>query len=223
MKKSLKSVFWGLIILIVGTLFLGNTLNWWSVNIFFKGWWTFFIIIPSLLGFFKRGMLMTSVIGMTIGGLLFFACRNVISWGEVAQMIFPIVLMVVGISFICKPLINKSLRKKIEKSGNEEYIAIFSSTENKEISEFNGGTCTAIFGGITLDLREAEIKKDTIIDCVCVFGEADILLPEGVNVDTSGIPLFGGIENKNAKSKEKGKGPTVIINYICVFSGIEIK
>ena len=35
--KSKSSMFWGLILIVVGVLFLGNNLNWWDINIFFDG------------------------------------------------------------------------------------------------------------------------------------------------------------------------------------------
>lgn len=220
MRKDKRSIFWGIIIILVGALFLGNTCGWWNVNIFFEGWWTLFIIVPSLLGIFKKGMFVTSVLGILLGSLLLLASQDVIAWTKVLKMFFPILIIIIGISFLFKPALNKKLRKKFQKKGSLEYLALFASSEEIINSDFNGATCTAIFGTLSLDLNKANIKEDVIIDCISVFGGIDFNVPDDVKIVTSGTPLFGGIENKKIDDEESKK--TIYINYICAFSGIKI-
>lgn len=217
MNEKTESVIWGLILLAVGVIFLGNSLDVWHLDIFFKGWWTLFIIIPSFIGLFRRGTIISSTLGLTFGCLLFCAAQDIIEWSMVGKTFFPIILIVIGLSIIFKRQ-NKKVR--IDK-GDNEYVAVFSSTTEKVTKEFNGGECVGIFGGVELDLSECKIDKDVVIECVTVFGGIDIRVPKNVNVKTSGVPIFGGIENKLTSEEEKK--PTVYINYVCVFAGIDIK
>ena len=48
------------------------------------------------------------------------------------------------------------------------------------------------FGDLDLDLREAEIDNPrTVVTVLAAFGNVDLYVPEGVNVEVSGITLFG--------------------------------
>ncbi len=47
--KNLESIVIGLILIAIGVIIGLNTLNITDINIFFDGWWTLFIIIPSII------------------------------------------------------------------------------------------------------------------------------------------------------------------------------
>lgn len=220
MKKN-SNIVWGIIILLIGIIFLGNNFDFWNINIFFDGWWTLFIIIPSFYALFKKEWL-SSILGIFIGLLLLLACQDLIQWHVVGKAFLPIILIVVGISLICKPksnLTKNNTKNTNTKNSSDSYIGVFSSNENKVSTNFDGTSIVAIFGGVELDLRDAKIDKDVVIDVVSIFGGADIFLPDNVSVKISGIPLFGGVENKH---KDK-KGSTVYINYTAIFGGIDLK
>jgi hypothetical protein len=51
---------------------------------------------------------------------------------------------------------------------------------------------TSVFGDLDLDLREATIDQPpTAVPVFAVFGSADIYVPEGVDVDVSGLTILG--------------------------------
>ncbi len=219
MNKNKESIFWGLLIIIVGIIFLGNSLEVWNIDIFFDGWWTLFIIIPSFIGLFKRGSFFSSTLGLVIGVLLLLAAQDFLEWSMVGKIFIPILLIMVGLSFIFKP--DYKYKKKKNNDNQKDYIGIFSSCEEKIVQNFDGANCVAVFGGVDLDLRDIEIKEDIVIECVSVFGGIDIKVPDNVIIKTSGVPIFGGIENKSHGSKDKN-AKTIYINYVCVFAGIDI-
>ena len=45
--KNVKPIVWGIAIIALGVIFGGNALGLFELNVFFDGWWTLFIIIPS--------------------------------------------------------------------------------------------------------------------------------------------------------------------------------
>lgn len=218
MKKE-KSLIWGIILVIVGLLYLGNNLVLWKVNIFFTGWWTLFIIIPSAISLFQRENTMSSVLGIIIGVLLLLATRDYIAWSMVGKVFIPFVIITIGVSLIFKPKM-----KYIKKNNKDvpEYIRVFSGSEERINDEFKGASCVVVFGGIELDLTNAKITEDIIIDCVAIFGGIDIKLPDNVILKTEGISILGGASNKYS-SKDKAKSPTIFINHVSIFGGTEIK
>ncbi len=204
----MKSKLLGFVIVIIGILFLGNSLELWNANLFFEGWWTLFIIVPSLISILKREWF-SGTLGLSIGMFLLLAANDIVDW----SLIGPLFIIFVGLAIV---LAEKPKDFKVAKS---EYLAIFSGSENKIVGEFKGTEATTIFGGIDLDLRKAVIKSDVVIKCSCLFGGIDILVPENVKVTVKGTPIFGGIEN----SCENNDGNTITIDCLCVFGGISVK
>ena len=48
MKKA-GNILWGIVLIVIGVIFALNALDITSIDIFFDGWWTLFIIIPSFM------------------------------------------------------------------------------------------------------------------------------------------------------------------------------
>ena len=85
---------------------------------------------------------------------------------------------------------------------------------------------TACFSGEHVNLRGMELKNGTVISeditlkLTAVFGGIDVFAPENANIKTAGSSFLGGCENKTVHIEG---GPTVTIEYTCVFGEIEIK
>lgn len=55
MEKNYSKLLWGLVVLAVGVIFIGNVLELWYIDVFFPGWWTMFMIIPALVLILRDG------------------------------------------------------------------------------------------------------------------------------------------------------------------------
>ena len=51
--KRINSFVWGLALLAVSAVLTLNAFEITNIEIFFAGWWTLFIIVPSLVGLFN--------------------------------------------------------------------------------------------------------------------------------------------------------------------------
>ena len=61
MKKN-KSILWGIIFIAAGVIWALSALDIVKVNIFFDGWWTLFIIVPSAISLFTSSEKFSSAI-----------------------------------------------------------------------------------------------------------------------------------------------------------------
>lgn len=213
---SKTKYFWGIILIIVGILFLGNNLSWWHFNLFFDGWWSLFIIIPSIYGLFKKESFSSSIISLAIGILLLLAAQDIITWGMIWKLLVPFVIIVIGFSMIFGVKREKVITDKEAK----KYVSIFSGVEEKITDTVKDFKALSIFGEIELDLRKAKIKKDLVIDAVTIFGGIDLKIPDNVKVKITGTPIFGGVENKTVGNSDAKI--TIYLNYVCIFGGIDI-
>lgn len=226
--KKFGNVLWGIVLIAIGVIFGLNALGLASINIFFKGWWTLFIIIPSFIGLFRNDSKIWSFIWLIIGIALLLCAQNILSFRIIGKLIFPFILVMIGISIIFKDTIDKKVGEKIRKLNTnkgefEEFCATFGEQKsNFSGQEFNGANLDAVFGSVELDLSNAIIKKDQVINANAIFGGIEIRIPTGVNIKVKSTPIFGGVSNK-AKVDYNESLPTLYINGTALFGGVEIK
>lgn len=223
--KRINSIVWGLALLAVSAVLILNAFEITSIEIFFDGWWTLFIIVPSLVGLFNGHDKTANIIGLLIGTFLFLACQNIIDFDNMWKLIAPVIIAVIGIKMIFGGIgINRGFIKSIEAKGDDikTASAVFTGQDIVVDNEtFRGTEITAVFGGIKCDLRNAIFEGDTVINACCIFGGADIFLPDNVNIKVNSNSFFGGIDNKKHQNLNDNQY-TVYLNGTCIFGGVEV-
>lgn len=222
----MSNLLWGIVLVVLGIIFGLNALDITNINIFFRGWWCFIIIIPSFIGLFKSKERMSNVIGLIIGILLFLSCRNIISFDIVWKLLVPIILVLVGLSLIFKDAISGKVKEEIkkldkEKDDNEHYATFSGQRLDYSKEEFVGTELNAVFGLITCDLRETKIKKDVVIKTSSIFGGINIIVPKDINVKVTSTSIFGGVGDERRYKCKDGK-ITLYIDATCMFGGVDI-
>lgn len=224
MKTS--NILWGIVLIAIGVILGLNALDITNINIFFEGWWTLIIIVPCFIDLFKNESKTGNIIGILIGIFLLLACRDIVSFSIIWKLVLPVILVLIGLSFIFKDVFNKEIKKEIKrlnKSDNKEYCSTFSSQDiDLSNEEFTGCTLTSVFGGIECDLRKAKIKEDVVINATSIFGGITLYVPEDVNIKINSTAIFGGI-NDERKDKTKDGKRTIYLNGTSLFGGIDIK
>ena len=225
MRNKISNILWGLLLIALGVAFAGSVVGLWHFTIFFRGWWTLFIIVPCLINMIRRGIHIANTIGLLVGVMLLLAAQGVLSGLMIGKLIFPLILVIIGFGIIFRDLFGRRI-KRIEglNSGAEmDYTAIFSAQKVQFPPQpFEGANITAIFGGVDLDLRGAVISHDIVINATSVFGGSDIFVPSNVKVVVSSLPIFGGVSNKSINSKD-ADAPTVYVKATCIVGGVDIK
>ncbi len=225
MKKA-SNILWGLLFIMIGIVWILNVTGIIDVNLFFRGWWTLFIIIPSIFSIVEKPKDTTGYIFLVIGLILLALARDLISFVLIAKIILPLVLIFIGISIIFKDVFTGKVSKKIneiDKDGMEIYSATFSDNKVKlSKDEFKNAKLDATFGSVTLDLSECDITKDGVITASAIFAGVDIIVPQDVNVKIKSTGIFGGTDNK-AKNKNDENRKTLYIDSFALFGGVEIK
>ena len=227
--KKVSSIMWGLVLIAIGVILGGNALGWFNIDVFFDGWWTLFIIVPCFIGLItKPSEWLGHLIGILVGVCLLLACQNVIGFDMLWKLLLPGIVILIGLSIIFKNICSQKFDKAVAKlndkfNKDDESGAVFGGVNiNMSGKEFKGKNLNAIFGGLKLDLREAKIKEDVIINATAVFGGIEIYVPDNVAVETKSNSFFGGVSNKK-KDAPKTKAPTVYVSGMALFGGIEVK
>lgn len=219
---KIKNVLWGIIFIVVGIIMGLNALNFTDINLFFDGWWTFIIIIPSFIDLFDSKNRKGSLIGLIIGISLYLMCINIISIKLIANLIIPFILIALGFSIIFNSNLNNKIRKQMKNLNidtEEEYYSIFSNRNINLTKDISGCNLNSIFGGLTCNIKDTKVTKDIIINATSVFGSIKLIVPDEVDVKVISTPIFGSISNK---IKRKDSKYCVFVKGFALFGDIEI-
>lgn len=225
MKKT-SNILWGLIFIALGIIWGVNTLGIAKINIFFEGWWTLFIIVPSILEIIKKPKDIGNYIFLLLGVVLLLAARDIISFSVILKLIFPVTFVCIGLSIMFKGTKNSKVEEKIQNintDGSELYVATFSENRVKlQGDEFKNAKLEAIFGSVYCDISNCQITEDKVIKASAIFGSVDIKVPQDVNVKIKSTGIFGGTSNRTKNTNTEGK-PTVYIDSLALFGGVEVE
>ncbi|MGN0164143.1 MAG: LiaF transmembrane domain-containing protein [Candidatus Ornithomonoglobus sp.] len=224
--RKINSIVWGIALLAVSAVLILNIFQITDIEIFFDGWWTLFIIVPSLIGLFTGHDKTADIIGLLIGIFLLLACQDILDFDMLWKLIVPVIIAVIGIKMIFSGIgRNRGFVKSIETNSNNMKIAFaaFSGQDiNFDNEIFKGAELTSVFGGIKCDLRNAVFESDTVINVCSIFGGMDILLPEHVNIKVNSNSVLGGIDSKKHQNSNDNQY-TVHLNGTCIFGGVDVK
>ena len=108
----------------------------------------------------------------------------------------------------------------------EKLITVFSQTRRRGRWRLRGnrlGTYT-VFGQAELDLRHIATGEDVIeISGSCVFGQLQVIVPEGVEVDFSGFSMFTAQDVRLAPVPRVPGTPEIRVHVTTWFSNVEVK
>ena len=97
MKNNTRHVL-GLLLVVLGIVFLLVRLGVIPVNLFFDGWWTFLLIIPAVYSMFKQGVTTGNAVLLAIG-IFFFLEEN--GWNFKGFFV-PAIVIVFGVVLLLK-------------------------------------------------------------------------------------------------------------------------
>lgn len=140
---------------------------------------------------------------------------------------WPLIIIFVGVMMIVRGThhhrdISSPIAESSDANSYIKAIAILAGFKRKNNSQdFKGGELTAIMGGLEIDLRDASIKGEAIIDIFAMMGGVEIRVPEDWLIIIEGFPFMGGFEDKTRAPKESTK--RLVIKGTAIMGGVEIK
>ena len=183
------------------------------------GWWPAVIVVAGLMALWANPQhWMMPLVVTGAGVVLLLRSTGVVDSLAVAG---PVLLMLVGLLVIFGRGVN---RRVVATADRVNSFNVFSGSEIASHSDhFEGGSVGALFGGAEIDLRHAQPAPGAELDVFVAFGGAEVKVPEGWQVVTHGMPIFGGFENVTAKEPIPAGAPVLDINATVIFGGLEVK
>ena len=225
-QNNQSRIFWGLLLIVLGGLFLFAQMDWWSFgNVVGRFWPVIFI----LLGI---SMLISSNlknVGSGVFFILFGTFFLLVKWNvihSIGRYIWPLAIIGAGLWILFRPAFRRDKKKIPEMSGDDLVLnQVFSGSVRKvESQNFRGGRADVVFGSAEIDLRSARLAggQATLVLSV-VFGGIEVVVPREWQVVLEGTPVLGSIESHKAATPDAQKTGTLLIKGSAVFGSIEVK
>lgn len=232
--KKDKLPIMGLFLIGLGFVFLLNRMDfiphfWMSIIIS----WQSLLIFIGLLNLLKSHDRFPGIILILVGSI-FLLPKLINVPFEVRQFAWPIVLMAIGVvillksrSFIPSNIFNSN-RDNYTNHDRIEEVAIFGGGKRIITSKnLKGGRVSAIFGGLELDLTEADIDGDiAVLEVSCIFGGVGIVVNPEWDVQVQVASILGGFDDKRKLYKRDANlisKKRLIIKGSVIFGGGEVK
>ena len=209
----------GLAAVAIGSLLLLRNLHVISFDYWgelWGGFLSFLLILVGCIILVKRSRWIWGLLFLSAGATIGLRALHIVDvnfW----QIVWPILFIAVG-SAVLFSLVKDG---KISKTKAKHMAAAWSGQSEKVEGKYTGETVSSVFGGVDLDLRQADIKDGAVIEVFVLFGGVDIIAPNDVVVKNEATAIFGGIDDKTNPGAKAKK--TLYIRGECFFGGIELK
>lgn len=222
-------VILGLLVIGMGVLFLLDNLDILDFRHAIGFWPLAFIVAGSiaLFGDGPRSGNYTGAVLIGVGVLMILGRMGFlyISWG----MVWPLALIALGGLMLFRTLGPGRVPRPAGIDAGAanadsvvDVVAILGGVERRIGSaDFRGGEITAVMGGCALDLREASIVKEAVLNVFTIWGGINIKVPPDWTVVWAGTALMGGFAEKTSRAPDNGK--RLVIRGYAIMGGVEVR
>jgi hypothetical protein len=229
-NRASSQVVLGLLVVGMGILFLLDNLDILNFR-HAIGFWPLVFIVGGCVALFgngtRSGRSSNFMGGVLIAiGLLMIVSRMgyfYISWGT----LWPLVMIALGGLVLYRSLGPGRVAREGAVAGESpdnvvDIVAVLGGFERRVGSQdFRGGEITAVMGGCALDLRDASIVKEAVINVFTIWGGINIKVPPDWTVVLNGTPVMGGFAEKTVRPPDASK--RLVITGYAIMGGVEVR
>jgi predicted membrane protein len=227
-RPNAGRVFWGLILIIIGALFLFERFGWEDVGDILSTYWPVIFILIGI------SILIGSGLRRPLGGLFFILFGVFFLLWEldilthnVWHYLWPAAIILVGLWLILKPAFRaRGGGVPVVKESDIDLTCIFSGQERKiQTAQFKGGRMTALFGGCEVDFTGAGLEGGkATVEATAIFGGVEIVVPRDWHVVIDGTPILGGVSDERRQPVAAAEAKaTLYVKGTAIFGGISVK
>jgi len=177
-------------------------------------WWPVAVIGLGLAAMWSQRRISLGPVILVFLGVALLAGQ--LQWTG-KDLFWPAVLVVSGLAVLA------GLRHRRRPSHGDSLVVLGGAKTVDRSEHFTYADVAAVFGGSTLDLRQAHIDDDATVDAFAFCGGVDVLVPRDWRVELGGVPILGGYEDKTTGDGTlPSDAPVLKINATAVLGGVKV-
>ncbi len=214
----------GLLIIVAGVLFTLDNLEVVEADKYLR-YWPVGLIAIGLVKLFGvkegHGRPLGGVLFVIAGGWLLLDNLNLI---DVRLFeLWPVLLIAAGSVMVWHGLRGRPQRLTARLEDTITAVAILAGVNRGSNSTaFRGGELAAFMGGCEIDLRQAAINGEAVIDVFAMWGGIEIRVPEGWRVIGRVTPILGAFDD-TTRPPQGATTHTLVIRGVVLMGGVEVK
>jgi predicted membrane protein len=216
----------GAVVVVVGVLLLLGTTGVYDVG----GLWRYvpsLFVVLGLWAVYRSGFrnLAGPAVLILVAGTVQLLALGLVTGADVAAW-WPLLVVLFGLSLLAGHWRGRRRVPGVA-AADVDLLGIFGGTQRRVTSAaFRGGSVTAIFGGVDVDLRAAGVEDPpAVITATALFGGVEIDVPDDWIVEIDALPLFGAVEDDRIRlppdATDDGD-PDLIVTGVVAFGGISV-
>jgi hypothetical protein len=121
-------------------------------------------------------------------------------------------------------LVRRALPSRGDAESDEvALVAVFDGVElESRATAFRGGSMLAWFGGVEVDLREAQLAPGARLSLGALFGGIELEVPAGWRVESRARAVVGGVDVRVPEPADPA-APTLTLDGLALCGGIKVK
>lgn len=222
-----KGIF-GVILVLIGLAFIARNFNWFTPgleNALLN--WPMLLVVIGVFVLINNERSLTGWVLLAIGGA-FWVPRFFDIPFDFHDVFWPVLFIGIGLVIILRGF--RPSNRKLDETKERDYLddlAVFGGNERRVSSRaFKGGRITAMLGGSTINLLDADLAPgENLLDVFVLMGGTTLIVPEHWDVKVEVSSIFGGFSDKRTAYGEAGylSENVLVIKGVAVFGGGEIK
>jgi len=228
-RPNAGRVFWGLVLIAFGVLFLLDQLGRTDFGDIIGTYWPVILILIGISIFIGNGFRRPggALFFILLGALFLLQNLDILEY-DIWHYLWPAAIILLGLWLILRPAFRARGGDKapVIKESDIDLTCIFSGQERKiQSTQFKGGRMTAVFGGCDVDFVGAGLEGGkATVEATAIFGGVDIIVPREWHVVLDGTPILGGVSDERRQPIAPAEAKaTLYVKGTAIFGGVSVK
>jgi predicted membrane protein len=216
----------GFVVIAIGVLFTLDNLNIADGGAYLSRYWPAGLIAIGAAKMFESRVRGSGL----MGGALFAAVGTWLLLDNLRLIeasfldFWPVLLVIAGAMIIWQGMhVGRVRPATADPDSVISAVAVLSGVNRgSNSSSFRGGELTAFMGACEIDLRQASISGEAVMDVFAMWGGVEIQVPDNWRVIGHVTPLLGGFDDKT-RPPQSATAHTLIVRGVVIMGGVEIK
>lgn len=214
-----SQLVFGVLMIAVGGLLLADQAGAVDAWALFEVGWPAILILAGAAQVVTRPRNLLGGTVLTGLGIALFAWT--LDYVSSLAVLWPLLLIALGVWLMAARWPTVSRVDGLERS-DTDIVAVFDDRVVQRSGPFDGGSVTAVFGDVRLDLRQATLDPTGArLQVTTIFGDLDLEVPAGWRITVSGPELLGDV-NVRAAHDPPEDAPILQLRVTTIFGDIDI-
>lgn len=232
-RRVNNQVLMGVLVIAAGLLFLLDNLHVIELHEAISFWPLLFIGVGLVKAFdtASPNRLLVGGVFIGLGVLIILRRMDVINVNP--RVLWPVLLIAAGAVLVARafraratPPGGTNMLGLVEHGESADDVvnvmAVMGGFERRVTNQhFRGGEITSIMAGCVLDLRDASIDREAVLNVFAFWGGITLKCPPDWTVVMDGTPILGGFEEKTARAPHQSK--RLVVRGYAIMGGVEVR